>query len=52
MQGEKKGERFLSVFIPKSCFPKKHKLIYHIHMFASGVKLRAIMMIRIVECCS
>lgn len=48
-EGEAKGERLCSIFIPKSCLPEKQKLIYHIHMWASGVKLRTIIMIRIVE---
>lgn len=49
-RGKKEKEKKLfSTFIPKSCLPEKYKLIYHIHMLASGGKLKTIFMIRIVE---
>ena len=48
--GKKEKEKILfSTFIPKSCLPGKYKLIYHIHMLASGGKLKTVFMIRIVE---
>lgn len=46
---KEKGEKSLSTFIPRRGLPEKHKMIYHMHMLASGVKLRTIIMIGIVE---